>query len=52
MPVHFNSDPDGAVMLLDKNGAVISAVAAYNAKVAGDVHKGLQSQGLESKDAK
>lgn len=45
-------DSDGEAMLLDKNGAVISTVAAYNAKVAADVHKGLQSQGLEAKDAK
>lgn len=33
-------------MLLDKNGAVISTVAQYNAKVEADVLKGLEKQGL------
>jgi hypothetical protein len=36
-------------MLLDKNGKVISTVAAYNAKVADDVLKGLEHQGLFAK---
>lgn len=45
-------DSDGEAMLLDKNGNVISTVDAYNAKVEADVKKGLQSQGLEPKEAK
>ena len=37
---------DGAAVLLDKKGKVISTVAEYNAKVAADVNKGLEEQGL------
>ena len=33
-------------VLLDKKGAVITTVAAYNASVADDVIKGLQEQGI------
>ena len=36
----------GEPVLLDKNGAVISTVAVYNAKVEADVLKGLEEQGL------
>ncbi len=37
---------DQAAVLLDKKGAVVSTVADYNAKVAVDVNKGLEEQGL------
>jgi hypothetical protein len=37
---------DGSAVLLDKKGQVISTVAEYNAKVADDVNKGLEEQGI------
>ena len=38
----------GEAVLLDKDGEVIEAVAAYNARVAEDVREGLVEQGLYS----
>ncbi|WP_300974377.1 hypothetical protein [Sphingomonas sp. LHG3406-1] len=51
-PVFVRLVPEGSTgepMLLDKNGKEISTVAAYNAKVADDVLKGLEKQGLYAK---
>ncbi|GAA4022556.1 hypothetical protein GCM10022280_24020 [Sphingomonas swuensis] len=51
-PVYVRLVADGAegdAMLLDKDGKVISTVAAYNAKVADDVLRGLEKQGLYAK---
>ena len=42
MPVGSSEKP----VLLDKKGKIISTVDEYNAKVADDVNKGLQEQGL------
>ena len=42
-------DSNAEPVLLDKNGNQISTVAAYNAKVADDVLRGLESQGLYAK---
>jgi hypothetical protein len=49
-PVSIRLVPDGSnapAVLLDKKGEVISTVAEYNAKVADDVNKGLQEQGIK-----
>lgn len=51
-PVYVRLVPEGSdaeAVLLDKNGKEISTVAAYNAKVADDVLKGLENQGLYAK---
>ena len=51
-PVYVRMVPAGsgdAPVLLDKKGEVISTVAEYNAKVADDVIKGLEKQGLYAK---
>ncbi|HVM37784.1 MAG TPA: hypothetical protein VM265_05295, partial [Sphingomicrobium sp.] len=51
-PVYVRLVPERSTaepMLLDKKGAVISTVAAYNAKVAADVLQGLEKQGLYAK---
>ena len=48
-PVYVRLVANGAAgepVLLDKDGAVISTVAVYNAKVEADVLKGLEEQGL------
>jgi len=48
-PVYVRLVAEGATgepVLLDKQGAVISTVAQYNAKVEADVLKGLEEQGL------
>jgi hypothetical protein len=36
-------------VLLNRNGEVVSTVAAYNAQVAADVLEGLEEQGLYAK---
>jgi hypothetical protein len=51
-PVYVRLVPEGSngePMLLDKNGTEISSVAAYNAKDADDVLRGLEKQGLYAK---
>lgn len=51
-PVYVRLMPEGSnteAMLLDKNGKEIGTVAAYNAKVADDVLRGLEKQGLYAK---
>lgn len=51
-PVYVRLVPIGSTaepMLLDKKRQEISTVAAYNAKVADDVLKGLENQGLYAK---
>jgi hypothetical protein len=48
-PVSIRLAPVGSstpAVLLDKKGQVISTVAEYNAKVADDVNKGLEEQGM------
>jgi hypothetical protein len=48
-PVSIRLAPVGSsdsAVLLNKKGEVISTVAEYNAKVADDVNKGLQEQGI------
>ncbi len=53
-PVSIRLVPVGsseAAVLLDKKGEVISTVAEYNAKVADDVNKGFQEQGLRPMDS-
>jgi hypothetical protein len=48
-PVSIRLAPVGsseASVLLNKKGEVISTVAEYNAKVADDVNKGLEEQGI------
>lgn len=48
-PVYVRLVPVGSTekpVLLDKKGKIISTVDDYNAKVADDVNKGLQEQGL------
>lgn len=53
-PVSIKLVPLGsteAAVLMDKKGTVISTVADYNAKVAADVNKGLQEQGLQPRGA-
>jgi len=48
-PVSIRLVPEGSseqAVLLDKKGAVISTVAEYNLKVADDVNKGLEEQGI------
>lgn len=51
-PVYVRMVAEGSAgepVLLDGKGAVISTVAAYNAKVAADVLQGLEKQGLYAK---
>jgi hypothetical protein len=51
-PVYVRLVPEGSngeAMLLDKSGKEIGTVAAYNAKVADDVLRGLEKQGLYAK---
>jgi hypothetical protein len=43
------NDSGAEAVLLDKNGAVISTVAAYNEKVREDVEKGMEKKGLKAK---
>lgn len=48
-PVSIRLVPVGsteAAVLLDKKGGVITTVAEYNSKVAADVNKGLEEQGI------
>ena len=51
-PVYVRMVPTGSTeeaVLLNKNGEVVSTVAAYNAQVAADVLEGLEGQGLYAK---
>lgn len=54
-PVYIRLVPESSsdeAMLLDKDGEVISTVAAHNSKVEKDVRKGLEEQGLLGRDVK
>ncbi len=46
------NDSNAEAVLLDKKGAEISTVAAYNDKVRADVEKGMEKKGLKAKTAK
>jgi PEGA domain len=46
------NDSSAEAILLDKKGAEISTVAAYNDKVREDVEKGMEKKGLKAKKSK